>query len=387
MTLTADENEPAVALHRPTPDPAAVERLHAAIARSELQPLWAMKAVLLTETPRTKTIPWVWRWKDIYPLAQAAGELVPVDRGGDRRVLALSNPGLLGRPYATQTLWGGVQFLGAGESAPAHRHTPGAIRFVLQGEGVSTLVNGDLCAMSPGDLILTPGWNWHEHRSEGDVPMLWFDGLDLPTVEFLDAVFFEDSDDAYEQLELTDPPRDDNQDLFGQAGLRPDDEAVPTAHSPLLTYRWSRTDATLATLVDRRPDAPSVSLTFVDPLTGRDALSTMRCRMMRLRAGRRTPTTRTVGSSVLVCFRGRGTTVIDGQSLTWAAGDMVAVPSWAAVDHEADEDSDVFVLSDAPIVEALHLLRTQVAPEFQEIRSRFVHPRSDGPVTRVKGNG
>ena len=75
-----------------------------------------------------------------------------IERGGDRRVLALANPGLAGLPYTSSTLWGAIQYLGPGEAAPAHRHTPSAIRFVMVGSGVYTTVNGDACDMEPGDL-------------------------------------------------------------------------------------------------------------------------------------------------------------------------------------------------------------------------------------------
>ena len=102
----------------------------------------------------------------------AAGALAGRERGGDRRVLALANPGLKGLPFTSTTLWGALQYLGPHESAPAHRHTPSAIRFVLTGSGVYTTVNGDACDMEPGDLVLTPIWNWHDHNNRSDEPMI-----------------------------------------------------------------------------------------------------------------------------------------------------------------------------------------------------------------------
>lgn len=40
---------------------------------------------------------------------------------------------------------------------------------------------------------------------------------------------------------------------------------------------------------------------------------------------------------------------------------MFVTPSWAAVDHEADDDADLFVVSDRPALEALGLDRTEEA--------------------------
>jgi gentisate 1,2-dioxygenase len=341
---------------------AALDRFYGDVAAAGLQPLWTQTRDLMTPAPRGGTRAHRWPWDTLAALAHRSGDLIPIERGGERRVLALANPGLGGLPFATSTLWAAVQFLGPRETAPAHRHSPGAVRFVLQGEGVWTSVDGDPCPMSPGDLVLTPGGTWHEHHNPGDGTMIWFDGLDLPMVAALDAVFFETGDDAAPNTAA--PSRSPGEALHGHPGLRPDGVPAPAGRSPLSVYRRAHTDAALTDLAAHRPDAPSVGVTFTDPTTGRDVLATMRCRMERLRPGARTATTRTVGSSVRVAFSGRGTTTVGGETFAWGPGDMITVPSWAAVDHRADdsgpddgEPADVFVLSDAPVLEALRLDR------------------------------
>lgn len=42
--------------------------------------------------------------------------------------------------------------------------------------------------MRPRDVIVTPTWNWHDHGKKGaneeggdDQPVIWLDGLDLPS--------------------------------------------------------------------------------------------------------------------------------------------------------------------------------------------------------------
>ena len=172
------------------PDPELAE-LYRQLAEEDLQPLWELTG-LLTPEPVVRGVPHRWRGKHLRELGGRAGDLVPVDRGGDRRVLACSNPGLDGRPYAVSTLWAAVQYLRGHEVAPAHRHTPAALRFIVEGEGVWTLVDGDPLHMGTGDLLLTPSWTFHEHHNPGDAPMIWMDVLDLPVVAALDAVFFEE---------------------------------------------------------------------------------------------------------------------------------------------------------------------------------------------------
>jgi gentisate 1,2-dioxygenase len=287
-----------------------------------------------------------------------------VDRGGERRVLSLANPGLNGQPHATGTLWAGLQCLGPGEVAPAHRHTPGAIRFVLTGTGVWTTVSGVRCDMSPGDLVLTPSWQWHDHTNSGEANMVWFDGLDLPMISFLDAVFYEPYPD-YAQL-VTDEPH-------------PDADAAATSYadgmarqvgpdpSPLLTYRWADTDAALARLARER-DQAMVTAEFINPKNGTSALPTLSCAMSRLLPGRSPQPLRRVGSAVFVVFRGAGHSVIDGVAIDWSAGDIFVVPSWAAAEHRSADGADLFVLSDAPVMRALGLYREQTLAEPQQVR-------------------
>src|SRR6185437_10157748 len=378
--------------HDDTPD---VDGLYADLAAADLQPLWTQPG-LLTRTP-DRLRPHIWRWKTLRDLAERSGDLVGIDRGGDRRVLSLTHPDLGGLPFATHTLWGAVQFLRGGELAPAHRHTPAALRFVLEGSGVWTLVNGDAMHMAPGDLVLTPSWTWHEHHNPGRAPMIWFDGLDLPLVRSLDAVFFEpggtvpptqgpptqgpaiQGQTRYEPAQVS-----RSEHLYGVAGLLPAGEQGAVAdpesgrHSRLLAYRWPAVDAALTRLTDST-GRRSAAVRYTDPATGRDVMPTVRAEMHRVLAGHRTPTTRTAGSGIWVVFRGSGASVIDGRRFRWGAGDMFVTPSWAAVDHQADDEADLFLFSDAAALEALGLGRTESAapvraendgePAWQEIVS------------------
>lgn len=338
-----------------------------ALAARDLKPLWKIARQLMPDVPLPTTRAWLWKWDDVLPLARRAGELITLERGGDRRVLALANPGLGGLPFTSTTLWGALQYLGPHESAPAHRHTPSAIRFVLTGRGVYTTVNGDACDMEPGDLVLTPIWNWHDHNNRSDEPMVWFDGLDLPLLTTLESIFFENHPDQLQPV----IGQNLSQQRFAGVGLREIGLSVSDAHSPLLRYRWEETERTLETLHRTRED-PIVSLEFVNPLTGAPAVSTFACEMHRLYPGARTPTRRKTGSSVYVVFQGSGSSVIDGVRFSWEPGDIFVTPSWASVDHQAHERADLFAISDRPVLQALHLYRAEELARHQEIGGTFV---------------
>ncbi|HZO37069.1 MAG TPA: cupin domain-containing protein [Solirubrobacteraceae bacterium] len=346
-----------------------------ALAAKSMQPLWRMASTLLTDVPLPTTEAWLWKWQTILPLAKRAGEVVTLDRGGDRRVLALANPGLDGLPFTSRTLWSAIQYLGPHESAPAHRHSPAAIRFVLSGSGAATSVEGDACTMAPGDLILTPNWNWHDHNNAGDEPVVWFDGLDLPLVSTLETIFFENHPQETQDIDGANV----SQDRFAAPGLR--ELGVPSqpAHSPLLRYPWVDTDRAL-TALQQRDDRPLVSLEFTNPTTGGPALPSLGCEMHRLRPGGRTATRRTTGSSVYCVFGGSGTTVIDGEAFEWAAGDVFVTPSWSRVDHQAHEPADVFAISDRPVLQLLHLYAEEELATPQEVERTFVPA---GPETVV----
>ena len=351
--------------HDDTPD---VDGLYADLAAADLQPLWTQPG-LLTRTP-DRLRPHIWRWKTLRDLAERSGDLVGIERGGDRRVLSLAHPDLDGLPFATHTLWGAVQFLGGGELAPAHRHTPAALRFVLEGSGVWTLVNGDAVHMAPGDLILTPSWTWHEHHNPGTEPMIWFDGLDFPLVHSLDAIFFEPGSEELTGYEPTQVSR--SEQLYSGAGLLPAGEQADVEDpasgrfSRLLAYRWPSVDAALSRLIETSGQR-AARVRYADPATGRDIMPTVRAEMHRVLAGHRTASVRTAGSGIWVVYRGSGATVIDGRPFRWTAGDMFVTPSWAAVDHEAADDADLFLLSDAPALAALGLARTEEAG-WQDVR-------------------
>lgn len=369
----ADRRSPAPsgAAGRPGTNEAELVSFYSDLNDAHLYPLWALTQQLLPPTPRPRAVPWLWPASTLEALAERALRLIPIERGGERRVLSLGNPGMPGSPYVAGTLWAAIQCLGPGETAPAHRHTPGAIRFVLEGSGVWTTVDGDACDMEPGDLLLTPAWTWHEHTSAGDSRMLWFDGLDLPMIEALDAVFFE----PYPELRQPDHGDPHNRSETGApdgprhvAGAV--DGPLDTRPSPLLVYRWKDTDAELQALAGRA-GTDMVSLEFTNPVNGASVLPTLSCGMHRLPAGGSSQPVRRMGNAVLVVYRGSGHTVIDGTRFDWEPGDMFVAPSWSAVEHHSDEGADLFSLGDAPVLRAIGIYREETLPQRQEVRATF----------------
>jgi gentisate 1,2-dioxygenase len=345
---------------------ARLVELYSDLSAAAMMPLWTTRGDLMPIQPTPRTLAHLWRWSVLYPLAQRAGELVPIGRGGERRAIALANPGLGGEPFATSTLWAAIQYLGPHEVAPEHRHSQNAFRFVLEGEGVWTVVDGDPIAMRRGDLLITAGTRFHGHHNALDSPMAWLDGLDIPLQSYLDATFFEFGGD--ELSDYRTPVRSDSELLWGHPGIHPIGGPQPGPGSVLSAYRWKDTDAALADqlavaatgrvggLVDGH-----AALRFTDPATGADILATMRASMHRVVSGVAATIGAAVGSSVWQVFDGSATVRIGdaerGVEHLVERGDVFVVPSCAAVVIEAATTVDLFAFSDAPVMEKLGLDR------------------------------
>lgn len=344
-------------------DDPALSAMYSDFEAEHLTPLWTQRDDLMPAVPTSKAIPFVWKWSRLYPLAQRAGDLVPVGRGGERRAIALANPGLGGVPHVSPTLWTAIQYLGPKEVAPEHRHAQNAFRFVVEGEGVWTVVNGDPVAMRRGDLLLTPGWHFHGHHNETDQPMAWIDGLDIPFVHYTDTGFFEFGSDSV--TDDSTPPLSRSERLWGHPGLRPLIGLGARTSSPIAAYRWEHTDAALAAQLQLEDEGYAATtepghaaVRYTNPTTGGDVMPTIRAEFHRLRAKARTRMRRDVGSTVYQVFEGRGRFILDGQPHLVETGDMIVVPSWTEWSIQADTTFDLFAFSDAPIVERLHFART-----------------------------
>jgi gentisate 1,2-dioxygenase len=352
---------------------AELHEFYRELETQKLAPLWPVTAQVLPAEPKSKVQPYLWRWSALRALMLRAGELVPLERGGERRVLALINPGLAGKLAATHTLWGAVQIVMPGEIAPCHRHTASAIRFIIEGERSYTTVNGDKCEMARGDLILTPNWTWHDHGCESDQPIIWMDGLDLPLVYDLDAVFFEFPPELRQATHATNA----SELKYGAPHLQPT-WARPAASEPsLLNFKWQPTyDALRRVGEGAASPFDDVCFEYVNPHTGGAVLPTMSCYIQMIRAGVHTRAHRQVNSAVYHVFEGQGHSVIGGVRFDWQRGDFFVVPPWAWHEHVNDsrDEAILFSVQDTPVMQALGLYREAALDEnhgYQTVISRF----------------
>jgi len=231
-----------------------------------------------------------------------------------------------------------------------------AFRFILQGEGAYTNVDGQKMVMEEGDLILTPQWAWHEHAHEGKEPMVWIDGLDVPFIQSLQVISFQ----PYRQGRLPVSESIDPGSYYGTT--RPVGETDPPS-MPFLHYRWRDTYPSLQRL-GRGNGNPydGVALEYINPATGGSTLPTLGCWIQMLRPGEHTKAHRHTSTSIYHAFRGSGTTMINGEPFRWEKGDTFIVPLWSWHEHanrSSKEEAILFSMHDLPILKAFGLYREE----------------------------
>lgn len=326
------------------------------IAKQNLAPLWNVMSSLITKEPKSDCQSYLWCYDDIRPALMEAGDIISA-KEAVRRVLILENPGLKGQSKITTSLYGGLQLVLPGEVAPCHRHCQSALRFILEGSGAHTAVNGERTIMSPGDFVITPSMAWHDHGNHSDEPMVWLDGLDIPIVQFFDASFVEDLDQ--DEQEITRPPNT-SQALFGE-GLLPVENNHQGSCSPVFNYTYEKSRAALQTLKHNQDNDPhhGLKLHYANPLDGGYAMPTMATFLQLLPKNFTSQPYRSTDATVFVCVEGSGTSTIGNDVFAWGPRDIFVVPSWQQVSHKANNDSVLFSFSDRAVQEKLGLWREQ----------------------------
>lgn len=324
--------------------------------------LWRELGNLFPARPQTRAVPFHWSYSRLRPYMLHFADALSIEEA-QRRVLMLINPGLREESATVTGLYAGIQVILPGEQAQAHRHSANAFRFIIEGHGAYTTVAGERVHMSPGDLLLTPGWEWHDHYHEGDGPMMWLDGLDFPLVNSLDAEFFE----LYDYPAQTNSVPDDlSSKQFIHGRLNPVWIDERGQSSPIGKYPWSETERAFDSIagLTTGSDADGIILEYTNPWTGGPVMPTMSCRVQQLSPGFTGTGRRQTASTILHVVRGSGSTIIDGREINWQEKDVLVIPSWSTYRHvnsSNSEDAVLFSYSNEPVLRALGLFRDESA--------------------------
>ena len=355
--------------------------LHADMAPHHLTPLWEVLHTLVPQQPNTPCVPALWKYDTVRPFLLRAGAAITAQEAV-RRVLILENPALRGQSCITQSLYAGLQLILPGEVAPSHRHTQSALRFIVEGSGAYTAVDGERSTMRPGDLIITPSMAWHDHGleasrgqntdtlgHEGQDPMVWLDGLDIPMLRFFDAGFAENDTSKSQPIKRPEGTS------FAQYGhnMGPMRSTSPYGQtSPIFSYPYARTREALHNLERSAPvDAwDGVKLRYTNPLSGGSPMPTMGTFMQLMPRGFSGKPYRQTDGTVFSVVEGMGTAYVtppggkhlaDAVTQSFALGprDHFVVPSWHTLRLETTTGCVLFSYSDRPVHTALGIHREE----------------------------
>jgi gentisate 1,2-dioxygenase len=303
----------------------SLEALYPLLADRSIGAGWNKPEPAMWPQPKKNFVPFHWRYADAAAAFESASRLVSTEQA-ERRNLILVNP-IPGNIYSTlRTIVVAYQTILPGETARSHRHSPNALRLVLDaGGGAFTTVNAKKIPMTEGDVVLTPSGSWHGHGHDGDRPATWLDYLDVPLVQLLEPIFFDSH----------------------PAGIEKPERVTP--ESPFI-FSFAKTEARLA-------EAPADAQFGRQVELGGPALRTMGLFMMHLAPGAQTTPVQTTANNVYTVVRGAGSTTVDGETFKWQRGDVIAAPAWRSHHHSAGKDSVLFRVTDAPVMAALGLLR------------------------------
>jgi gentisate 1,2-dioxygenase len=326
-------------------DTPELEAYYASLEGEALGALWNVANEIEPWYPQPRSVPVLWKWKRIEPFVRRAPQLVSAEKAA-RRVVMLVNPGRKEWSAAAGLLYTGVQIMNPGEFTSAHRHQASALRFIMEGRGAYTVVDGERLELGARDLVLTPNGTWHDHGIDaGGTQCIWQDGLDIPLMNSLDANFYEVHPEVVQK----------------PAPLSRENWSKP--YSPVFRYGWEESYAALQESAFQSEFDGTV-YEYKNPLTGGPIMPTIGAQLQRLRPGEETRPHRHTGTAIYQVAKGRGWSVIGGQRFDWEEKDIFALPSWAVHAHanaSASEDAVLFSFNDFPAMRALALYREQAA--------------------------
>ncbi|MCP5084138.1 MAG: cupin domain-containing protein [Alphaproteobacteria bacterium] len=346
-------------------DNAELESYYGDLASLDTAALWTVANDIEPWEPTPSSAPTIWRNKALRPQVMRSLDLVSPEKAG-RRVVYLRNPKRKDVSACCGWLFSGIQVMWPGEKTSAHKHAASALRFIMEGSGGYTVVDGHKITFSARDFVITPNGTWHDHGvlEDGEISM-WQDGLDIPLTNALEANFYAVHPDLYQKPNY---PENDSPGSYGAPGLLPANETWDHAYSPLMKFGWNETYEGLQNYAKVSDGSPydGIIMRYTNPQTGGHVMQTMGAHMQMLRPGEATKAHRHTGNVIYHVAKGNGHSVINGIKFEWAEKDIFCVPAWMWHEHANGADGEeacLFSFNDFPVMEKLGFYREEAFAE------------------------
>lgn len=353
MKPVFDDNVHGRARVEDTPE---LEAYYAELEKQGAGALWKVANAIEPWEPQTSSVPMLWKYRHLRDLVYRSTELVTPEKAG-RRVVYLVNDARRDVSAAVGWLYTGIQATLPGESTSAHRHRASALRFIMEGSGGYTVVNGNKVELGVNDFVITPNSTWHEHGCEaGGQTCIWQDGLDIPLINALEANDYA----VFDGRQPLEAPVNYSPLSYAAPGLIPADREWNQPYSPLLKYSWGPVYESLQKAAQVSDGSPfdGIRMHYTNPRTGGHVMQTLGASIQLLRPGEKTRSHQHTGSFVYQCAKGSGYSIIAGKRFDWEERDIFCIPSWAPHCHangSSSEDAVLFSFHDLPVMEALGL--------------------------------
>lgn len=344
---------------------AQLEAYYQELEQLDTGALWTVANDIEPWEPRANSVPMLWRFEELRPLVLKATQLVTPEESG-RRVVYLINKKRADVKAACGHLFSGIQITNPGEFTSAHRHKASALRFIMEGSGGYTIVDGNKIMLEVNDFVITPNGTWHEHGVEaGGKTCIWQDGLDIPLTNALEANDYAVWPDGGQTQVV---PVNFSTNMYSEAGVIPADHVWDKPYSPLFKFSWKSTYEALQNAAKVSEGSPydGIIMRYTNPLTGGYVMQTMSASMQLLRPDEHTKAHKHTGTFIYQCAKGRGYSIINGIRYDWKERDIFCVPSWAYHEHcnlSDTEDACLFSFNDLPVITKLGFYQEKAYPE------------------------
>ena len=190
-------------------------------------------------------------------------------------------------------------------------------------------MHGQRIKMERGDVISTPPWEYHDHGKDGNGPMIWLDGLDVPQFQHFPVHFVQHFTE--ERYPATDIDSSESTVVWPWREMQ---ARLDAAGRPFAKRDYRKADGSNLSLI-------------------------IGCSAERLDPGHTSPVRQETAAIIYHVISGSGSAKIGDETFDMEQSDTFCVPSWKKYEIKASDDAPLYLYryDDRPMLQALGFYR------------------------------